>query len=138
MNNNYDDILYHARPASHHPPMPRADRSAQFAPFAALSGYDACLQEASRLTEDVPELDESEKEALDQVLQQLRNPDMPAPYLRVTYFRPDDRKEGGARLTVSGQLLRLDSVNRLLLLTDGSAIPVDRLLQLEISREMPE
>ena len=72
MKQGYDDILSRPRPVSTcHAPMPRIDRAAQFAPFAALTGFEAAVREAARLTETRPELDESRKEQLNRRLQLL-------------------------------------------------------------------
>jgi len=47
----YEDILYLSHPVSgKHPPMSRADRAAQFSPFAALNGYEAAVRETARTT----------------------------------------------------------------------------------------
>lgn len=70
---NYDDILHFTRPVSQkHPPMPIRDRAAQFSPFAALSGYEAAVQEKARLTEKKTELDEEAKSRLNEKLQILK------------------------------------------------------------------
>lgn len=52
MSERYDDILQLARPASpRHGAMPRIDRAAQFAPFAALSGHDEAIEKARKETQ---------------------------------------------------------------------------------------
>ena len=69
----YEDILYlphHTSPSR--PPMPMSDRAAQFSPFAALTGYEAAVKEAARLTEQRIELDENEKAILDAKLSLLQ------------------------------------------------------------------
>ena len=53
MTGKYDAILHLPHHVSKkHPPMPMADRAAQFAPFAALTGYDAAIRENARLTQE--------------------------------------------------------------------------------------
>lgn len=48
----YGDILNLPHHVSEtHPPMPIADRAAQFAPFAALTGYKEAIEETERLVE---------------------------------------------------------------------------------------
>ena len=52
MRNDYDDIinLPHYEP-KHHPRMSMWNRAAQFAPFAALTGYDAAIREVTEQRE---------------------------------------------------------------------------------------
>ena len=90
MNHQYDDILSLPRPVSpSHPPMPLIDRAAQFSPFAALTGFEAAVQEAARLTEVRPELDESRKEQLNACLQILKACSRERPQAEICYFKPD-------------------------------------------------
>jgi len=125
----YDDILHLPHHVSdRHPRMPMTDRAAQFSPFAALTGYGAVVQEAARLTDQRIELGEDEKAALDRRLQLLAEARGPAAF---TYFLPDSRKEGGACVTVTGRLKRVDASRRLLLLEDGAEIPIDDLLEIQ-------
>ncbi len=52
----YDDIIgmeHHSSPR--HQRMSMADRAAQFAPFAALTGYDTMVEETVRITESIQE-----------------------------------------------------------------------------------
>lgn len=127
---NYDDILH----LPHHVSPNRArmsmiERAAQFAPFAALTGYDAAIKETARLTNQRTELDESEKTALDHKLQQLL-PQLPfRPVVRVCHFVEDDRKEGGAYVTTEGILQKIDFYTRSILV-DGIAISIDDVSQL--------
>ena len=96
MKSKYDEIM--GRP--HHvsktrPQMPMSDRAAQFAPFAALTGYDAAIKETGRLTDDKIELDEEALTALDMKYQLLMDALNEAPKVTITYFQPDERKAGG-------------------------------------------
>ena len=87
------ELLEMERPVSaRHAPMRRCDRAAQFAPFAALSGFDETVQEAGRLTQAQIELAENEREALNDALVRLaaRLPEQPE--VRLTYFQPDAKK----------------------------------------------
>ena len=51
--------------------MPVEDRAAQFAPFAALTGHQAAIEEAARVTDMRMELDEEMKEQLNVKLQKI-------------------------------------------------------------------
>ena len=96
MNNRYDEIIN----LPHHisktrPQMPMSDRAAQFAPFAALTGYDSAIMETGRLTDERIELDEEALTALDMKYQLLMDALNEAPKVTITYFQPDERKAGG-------------------------------------------
>ena len=110
--------------------MPRCDRAAQFAPFAALSGFDETVQEAGRLTQAQIELAENEREALNDALVRLaaRLPEQPE--VRLTYFQPDAKKSGGTYRTILTRVRRLDANAQVLVLTDGTRIPFDALLSI--------
>ena len=130
----YGDIIDLPRPVSErHARMSMGDRAAQFSPFAALTGYDAAVEETARLTQDRIELDESRKAELDRRLRQLR--ECPGMTACVTYFVPDDRKPGGAYVTVTGQFRRLD--HGMLILEDGARIRIEEIFDLVLP-EQPE
>ncbi|MBQ8135090.1 MAG: hypothetical protein IJ192_11900 [Clostridia bacterium] len=107
----YDDIIdLPAHKSTKHPPMSRLNRAAQFAPFAALTGYDAMVQEEARLTDSQTELSEYQLEILNRKLffiaDILTGGDIPA--VSVTYFRPDETKAGGSYETVTGKVKAVD------------------------------
>ena len=125
------ELLEMERPVSaRHAPMRRCDRAAQFAPFAALSGFDETVQEAGRLTQAQIELAENEREALNDALVRLaaRLPEQPE--VRLTYFQPDVKKSGGTYRTILTRVRRLDANAQVLVLTDGTRIPFDALLSI--------
>lgn len=129
----YDDIIMLPHHVSKtHPPMPAADRAAQFAPFAALTGHYDAVKEAARLTEERVELDESCKAVLDGKLQDIRRRLGEEPAVTVTYFVPDERKSGGSYETAAGCVRKIDEYERVLVLTDGTRIPVSELLEIEL------
>ena len=125
------ELLEMERPVSaRHAPMRRCDRAAQFAPFAALSGFDETVQEAGRLTQAQIELAENEREALNDALVRLaaRLPEQPE--VRLTYFQPDAKKSGGIYRTILTRVRRLDANAQVLVLTDGTRIPFDAFLSI--------
>ena len=125
------ELLEMERPVSaRHAPMRRCDRAAQFAPFAALSGFDETVQEAGQLTQAQIELAENEREALNDALVRLaaRLPEQPE--VRLTYFQPDAKKSGGIYRTILTRVRRLDANAQVLVLTDGTRIPFDALLSI--------
>ena len=134
----YEDMLYRERPVSHrHPPMDLMDRASQFSPFAALTGYGDAVKETARQTEQRRELDEYEKAALDEKLRELEA--QMRPRAAITYFVPDDRKEGGSYRTVRGVVKKIDhAVYRILLeLEDGAEeqIPIEEILLMDTGRD---
>ena len=86
----YSDIVnlpHHV--SSKHPHMSAADRAAQFAPFAALTGFGALVTETARLTDERRDMDEYEKDALSERLSLLRDSADQQPEISVSFFRPD-------------------------------------------------
>ena len=125
------ELLELERPASAlHAPMQRQDRAAQFAPFAALSGFDDAVQEAGRLTQAQLELTESAREALNDALVRLaaRLPEQPEVLL--TYFQPDSKKSGGVYRTIRARIRKLDPNAQLLLLDTGQQLRFDALFSI--------
>lgn len=124
----YDDIMnlpHHV--SKSRPRMPRSERAAQFSPFAALTGYDAVIREAGRGTEDKAELDEDEKSILNVKLHMLQERITECPEAAITYYIPDSRKAGGAYVTVSGGIKKIDEFERAVIMQDGTGIPIDRI-----------
>ena len=129
MNMPYEDILHLPHHVSEkHPPMSRLDRAAQFSPFAALTGYEAAVEETARLTDRRIELDEGEKAAIDQRLTLVQER-LPVPTeVTITYFLPDKKKAGGAYVSVSGTVKKIDECERTVILRNGTSIPIDDIL----------
>ena len=129
---NYNDIInlpHHV--SSKRPQMPMIDRAAQFSPFAALTGYDDAISETGRLTDEKIDLSEEEKEVLDRKQQFLLEKIDERPALTVTYFVPDAKKSGGAYVTKSVNLKKIDAIERWVQLTDGTKIPLDDVADIE-------
>ena len=134
----YGDIIGMERPVSGlHPPLTEEGKAAQFLPFAALTGFEDAIHETQRLTEEKPELEESEKDLLDETFRELM-------YLlekaeqdsgieaRITYFVQDERKSGGEILQKCAEVRKADLTRRVLILGGGEAIPSQNILKLEI------
>lgn len=128
----YEDILYLSPPVSKkHPKMSNRNRAAQFTPFAALSGYADIIAEASRITQERRSLTDSEKESLNRKLQYLLCHNDPPREITITYFQSDLRKAGGTYVSRTGAVKRYSHLAGTLVLLDGTAIPVEDILQLE-------
>lgn len=131
----YEDIIHLPHPVSKtKPQMPLSDRAAQFSPFAALTGYDAAIRETARLTDKKLVLDEEACALLDRKQQYLCEIIAEKPEITITYFVPDERKDGGSYATVTGKLRRIDLCARRLILCDGRNIPLDDIAGLESDR----
>ena len=113
---SYDDIINLPNPTSkNHPRMSLHDRAAQFAPFAALTGHDAAIKETARLTDERLELN------------MIRDNIGTEQEISITYFVPDDKKSGGAYLTHSGIVKKIDEFERKLIMQDETVIPTEQI-----------
>ena len=132
MNRKYNEIMR----LPHHvsktrPQMPMSDRAAQFAPFAALTGYDAAIKETGRLTDERIELDVEALSALDMKYQLLMEALDEAPEVTITYFQPDERKAGGKYVSAVGAVKKIDDFERRITMRDGTRIPTDDVLSID-------
>ena len=128
---NYDDIInlpHHV--SKKHPQMPLSNRAAQFSPFAALTGHEDAINETARLTESFIELDENRKEQLDEQLQLIRENLERKPECEITYFQPDEVKDGGAYVTVHGRVKKIDEHGRRIIFTDGTVLPIKHIFSI--------
>ena len=123
-----------------HPQMSMQNRAAQFAPFAALVGHDAAVEETARFTTEKKELDENLKEILDEKLQQIIENKNKEENQRViiTYFEADKRKDGGSYKTAIGIIKRIDDINNMLVLEDKTKIPLIDIIEIteDVSNEL--
>ena len=126
----YDDIInlpHHV--SDYHKPMPMANRAAQFAPFAALSGYEDAIYETSRLTEAFKELSDDEKNLLSRKLNYaIENLSL----TEITYFVPDKTKAGGSYKRVIGKIKKWDEYENILVMKDGKIIRIDLISEITI------
>ena len=132
MNRKYDEIMglpHHV--SKTRPQMPMSDRASQFAPFAALTGYDAAIKETGRLTDERIELDVEALSALDMKYQLLMEALDEAPEVTITYFQPDERKAGGKYVSAVGTVKKIDDFERRITMRDGTRIPMDDVLSID-------
>lgn len=132
----YDDIINCKRPVSgKHPQMPLENRAAQFAPFAALTGYDDAVAETARLTDKKAELSEDLRQELDRKLSEITA--MLDSGKKVTisaeYFEEDSLKEGGKYVTKQGMIKRVDMYRRQILFNDKSSIAIDDIASINVA-----
>ena len=107
------------------------ERAARFAPFAAITGYEEMVLEAARVTEERIELDESTLAMLNEKLNIIHDSLDSEPVIQITYFEPDKKKSGGAYISVTGTVKRIDEYERLVIMSDGKKIRIDEIFGLE-------
>lgn len=128
----YDDIIMIPHHVSKkHPQMSPLNRAAQFSPFAALTGYDAAIQEAQRLTDSFIEIDESREIELNEQFSFIRENLDKQPELKITCFQPDEKKSGGSYITVCGRIKKIDEYNRQVVFVDGTTLSIDYILSMQ-------
>ncbi len=126
MTDDYSDIInLPYRKSKKHPPMPVHDRAAQFAPFAALTGYDEAIDETARLTDKKLELSEEQIRMLNEKMHWLEENLGSRPMVTVYFFVPDSKKAGGSYMTVHGNVRRIDHTERKLIFTDDYKVNID-------------
>lgn len=120
---DYSDILeYNYQKSNKYKPMKQSDRAAQFAPFAALSGYNALIKETQRITEEKKILDENQLEILNlQLLKYYQSKEE----VYITYFKADSIKEGGSYHTIYTSINKLDDINKTIKLANNEIIKID-------------
>ena len=130
---HYDDIInlpHHVSPTRQR--MSMHDRAAQFAPFAALVGYDDAVAETARLTEARPELDEQEQRAINEHLAYIADHIHEQPEVKIQYFVSDERKSGGAIVEVSGKVKKISATDGAIVMADGCKIKTSNITNLSI------
>ena len=129
MADNYSDIINQPHHTSKtRKRMSQSNRAAQFAPFAALTGHDASIREAARLTDKKIELDDKSQEILNMKLNLLKEHLKERPEITVTYFVPDTKKDGGAYVEYSGTIRVIDEIENTLIFTDRTTINIEMVL----------
>lgn len=111
--------------------MSNYDRAAQFSPFAALTGHADSIKETARLTDDYNEPSEQMKAIMDKkilfLMEQLEN----QPEITITFFKPDEKKEGGAYITITGVVKKIKTYERQMQMTTGDLIPIDMIFGID-------
>ena len=132
MTDNYDDIIHLPRHVSkRHPQMSLYNRAAQFAPFAALTGYGAAIAETARQTSPKIEMMEDDRQLMDRKLSILSSHLEEEPTISITFFQPDGRKTGGQYLTITGVVKAIRTNERIIIMKDRKKISIDAIVGLE-------
>ena len=134
MNDPFDDIINLDYPfTSRHPRMSMWSRAAQFAPFAALTGYNEAIYETQRITESRVELDEDSKKELDEKLSVIIGEFEQKPEVIIKYFVQDKTKEGGSFRSIYGKIKKVDSYNKIIVMQDDTNISIKDIIEIESS-----
>ena len=129
--NKYEDIINMEHHISErHPQMSREARAAQFAPFAALTGYDSAIKETARLTDKRIEIDEGLKNILNNKLQIILQNIKSNPELTFTYFVQDNKKQGGKYITTKGNVKKIDITSGYIVLNDKTKIKINDIINI--------
>ena len=135
----YGDIIHLPHHVSSvHPHMPVSDRAAQFAPFAALTGYGEVIKETARQTDERPDLSEDEKQELNYKIQLACALSGEKPEIVLTYFVQDEKKSGGACHTARGKIRRIDPDAGQIILEDGMRIRLDCVVDIEFTGQLSQ
>ena len=128
----YEDIVnLPPHISKRHPQPSMIDRAARFAPFAAITGYEEMVLEEARVTEERIDLDEGALALLNEKLNMIQEFLDEEPEVTITYFEPDKKKSGGAYVSITGTVKRIDEYEHLVLMTDGKKIPIDDIYGLD-------
>ena len=126
---NYEDIINikHHDPTPKHPRMSIYNRSAIFAPFSALTGYNESISESSRIVDKKIELDDSRKEIISNKLNNIKDEEV-----KITYFMKDNKKDGGIYKTTSNTVKKIDKYNKRIVLSNNEIIKIEDIIDIEI------
>ncbi len=126
----YSDIIDLPHPTSRrHKRMTEADRAAQFSSFAALTGHGDAIRETARLTDGRIELDEDTIIILNEKLKKIREGLVSE--ASITYFKPDDKKEGGSYITAAGKVKKIDEYTHQIVMESGEVIEIVDIVEIE-------
>lgn len=117
------------RPKSKYPKMSMADRAAQFAPFAALTGHKEAILEQQRLTQTKRILSNEEKLEINEKIFELMNLKSKC---RITYFEKDKTKSGGQYMESVLSFKRIDELNKVLYFKENIQIQIDDIVDIEV------
>lgn len=129
----YEDIInlpHHV--SKKHPPMPMMNRAAQFAPFAALTGYEAVIHETGRLTDEFVELENFDNERLNRLIALLISEHDKPVEITIVYFEQDKKKSGGSYKTATGMVKQIDEYEHQLILMDGTRFPLKSIVDIQL------
>ena len=132
MTKEYEDIIDLPPHVSRkRPKMSIMNRAAQFAPFAALTGHEAAVKETARQTQEKIQLDQYIKDGLNNKLQIIDDQLKEHPEIEITYFQPDQKKDGGVYTTSIVIVKKIDKYEKLVVMEEGTTIYLDHIIKIE-------
>lgn len=134
-NTNYEDIInlpHHV--SKKHPQMSLEARSAQFAPFAALTGFEDIIEETARITDEKLDINEELKVILDNKLKSIINNISNRPKIICTYFIHDEKKNGGSYKTIQEKVKKIDEIEKKIIFENGTEISISNIIEIEIEK----
>lgn len=126
---NIIDMPHHQ--SEKRPRMSMYDRAAQFSPFAALMGHADAIKETARTTDEYSEPSEEMKVMMNEKILLLMSELSSEPTISITYFKPDEKKSGGAYITITGIIKKIRQDERLIQMTTGDLIPIDMIFDID-------
>ena len=128
----YDDIINLPNSTSKsHPRMSLYARAAQFSPFAALTGHEAAIRETARQTDEKEILSDEVIAGLNEKLRVIAENIGSEQIVTITWFVPDERKSGGAYMTHSGVVKKINEYEHTIIMTDNTIIPIGQISEIE-------
>ena len=127
----YADMLYMERPASSHPRMSMENRAGQFAPFAALNGFEGLIEETGRRTDKRIDISDEQIRKINETLACVMQREGTEIMIRVTYYEPDEFKSGGKYVIKSGTIKGVDEISGMITFTDGMKIKIEDVAELQ-------
>lgn len=126
----YDSIinLSHYEPVNHKR-MSINNRSVQFAPFSALTGYNEAIVESSRLTSNKIELTNELKLIISDKLRYIKSNKYNCKVI-ICYFIKDKYKEGGRYESITTTIKKIDEYKKIIILSDNKRINIDSILSI--------
>lgn len=130
---DYEDIINLPHHISKtHPPMSNVGRAAQFSSFAALTGYEALVEETARLTDGKLELSQEEINDLNDKMNYLMDNIALCPQAEIIYFVPDERKTGGKYIKLNIKIRKIDPILRTVTDVDNNVISIDFIYKIKL------
>ena len=133
--NNYEDIINLERPKSNHSHLSVESRAAQFAPFAALVGYDSAIKETARITDKRIEIDDELKVIISNKLNYLNDHIKDNNKVIITYFIKDEKKSRGNYIHKTGIIKSINPVESKIKFTDNSTVYINDIINIEILKD---
>lgn len=131
--NSYDDIINLPHHISlKHKHMPLIDRAAQFAPFAALTGYEDEVRETARIVDAKIDFTEEKKEDINKKLNEIKSGLQSKPLVEIVYFCRDERKDGGKYIRITETVRKIDEYNKFIFMSDGTKIEFNNIADVKI------